>query len=163
VPVAFLTVIIFRFSLLVDFEKMFTPVVESMGFELVGVEFSSSDHHGHMRVYIDKEGGINLEDCTEVSHQLSAILDVEDPVQVAFDLEVSSPGLNRPLFKVADFAKFVGEKVKIKLAIPQNNRRNFKGVITAVEGDVIELDIDDERFKLSFNSVAKANLVFNFK
>lgn len=162
-PVAFLTVIIFRFSLLVDFEKMFTPVVESMGFELVGVEFSSSDHHGHMRVYIDKEGGINLEDCTEVSHQLSAILDVEDPVQVAFDLEVSSPGLNRPLFKVADFAKFVGEKVKIKLAIPQNNRRNFKGVITAVEGDVIELDIDDERFKLSFNSVAKANLVFNFK
>ena len=147
---------------MVDFEKMFLPVVESMGFELVGVEFSSSDHHGHMRVYIDKEGGINLEDCTEVSHQLSAILDVEDPVQVAFDLEVSSPGLNRPLFKATDFAKFIGEKVKIKLAIPQNNRRNFKGVITAVEGDVIELDIDNEHFKLSFNSIAKANLVFQF-
>jgi len=148
---------------LVDFEKMFAPVVESMGFELVGVEFSSSDHHGHMRIYIDKEDGINLEDCTEVSHQLSALLDVEDPVQVAFDLEVSSPGLNRPLFKVTDFAKFIGEKVKIKLAIPLNNRRNFKGVITAVEGDVIELDIDNEHFKLSFNSIAKANLVYQFK
>lgn len=148
---------------LVDFEQMFLPIVESMGYELVGVEFSSSDHHGHMRVYIDKEGGINLEDCTEVSHQLSAILDVEDPVQVAFDLEVSSPGLNRPLFKITDYEKFVGEKVKVKLAIPQNNRRNFKGLITAVEGDVIELDIDNEQFKLSFNSIAKANLVFQFK
>ncbi len=147
---------------MVDFEQMFLPVVESMGYELVGVEFSSSDHHGHMRVYIDKEGGINLEDCTEVSHQLSAILDVEDPVQVAFDLEVSSPGLNRPLFKVSDFAKFIGEKVKIKLAIPQNNRRNFKGVITAVEGDVIEVDIDNELFKLPFNSIAKANLIYKF-
>lgn len=141
---------------------MFAPVVDSMGYELVGVEFSSSEHHGHMRVYIDKEGGISLDDCTDVSHQLSALLDVEDPVQVPFDLEVSSPGLNRPLFKITDFAKFVGEKVKIKLAIPQNNRRNFKGIITAVDGDVIELDIDNEQFKLPFSSVAKANLVYQF-
>lgn len=133
-----------------------------MGYELVGVEFSSSEHHGHMRVFIDHENGIGLDDCTKVSHQLSGLLDVEDPVQVAFDLEVSSPGLNRPLFKITDYEKYIGEKIKLKLAIPLNNRRNFKGTIAAVEGDVVELDVDNERFKLSFNSIAKANLVYQF-
>ncbi|MBL7003086.1 MAG: ribosome maturation factor RimP [Gammaproteobacteria bacterium] len=141
---------------------MFAPVVESMGFELVGVDFSSSEHHGHLRVYIDHPDGITLENCTDVSRQLSALLDVEDPIQVAFDLEVSSPGLNRPLFKISDFEKYIGHMVKTKLAIPLNNRRNFKGTIIAVEGDSIELDIDHERFKLPFNSIAKANLVHQF-
>lgn len=141
---------------------MFLPIVESMGYELVGVEFNSSELHGHLRVYIDKEGGITLDDCTAVSHQLSAMLDVEDPVQVAFDLEVSSPGLNRPLFKLQDFEKYTGNQVKIKLTIPLNNRRNFKGKIVAVEKDTVQVEVDNELFQLPFSSIAKANLVHQF-
>lgn len=147
---------------MVDFEKMFHPVIESMGFEFVGVDFSSSEHHGHLRVYIDHKDGITLDHCSEISRQLSALLDVEDPITVAFDLEVSSPGLNRPLFKLADYETYKTRMAKIKLAVPLNNRRNFKGTIDSVKDDLIVLNVDNELFELSFNSIAKANLVHQF-
>ena len=98
-----------------DLAPLFEPVIESMGYELVGVEYQLNGSYGTLRVYIDREQGVSLDDCAEISRQVSAILDVEDPIQQAYDLEISSPGLDRPLFKLADYERFSGQTVKVKL------------------------------------------------
>ncbi len=142
-----------------DLTALFEPVVDSMGYELVGVEFHGSEHHGVLRVFIDSSNGITVDDCAAVSHQLSALLDVEDPIAQAYDLEVSSPGINRPLFKHSDYARFTGEKAKIKLAVALNGRKNFSGVLVGIdESDHVLIDVDNEIFKLPLHSIAKANL-----
>ena len=139
---------------------LFEPVVESMGYELVGVEFHGGEHHGVLRIYIDKEDGITVDDCASVSRQLSAVLDVEDPIVIAYDLEVSSPGINRPLFKASDYAKYAGHKAKIKLAIAKDGRKNFNGELKGMdENGQVLIDIDDETFELPLHDIAKANLI----
>ena len=138
---------------------MFKPVIESMGYELVGVEFHGGEHHGTLRVYIDQGQGITVDDCAAVSRQISALLDVEDPIQQAYDLEVSSPGINRPLFYSADYARFSGQKAKIKLAVALNGRRNFSGILQGIENDVVRIDVDNEIFELPFHDIARANLI----
>ncbi len=140
---------------------MFEPVVESMGYELVGVEYHGSEHHGVLRIYIDQEQGITVDDCAAVSRQISAVLDVEDPITNAYDLEVSSPGLNRPLFKAADFARFAGQRAKIRLAIAQHGRKNFSGLLQGIdeEREEVIIDVDDELFYLPLQDIAKANLI----
>lgn len=131
-----------------------------MGYELVGVEYQLNGNHGTLRVYIDREQGVNLDDCAEISHQVSAILDVEDPIQQAYDLEISSPGLDRPLFKLADYQRFAGQMVKIKLLSGLDGRRNFKGMILAVnESSEVLVEVDGTEFRLPFADIAKANLV----
>ena len=143
-----------------ELSEILTPVVESMGYELVGVEYSGGEHHGVLRVYIDKEDGITVDDCADVSRQVSALLDVEDPIAHAYDLEVSSPGLNRPLFKGADFERFAGQPAKIRLAVPLNGRRNFSGVLQGIDGnDVVSIEVDNELFELPLHDIARANLV----
>ena len=142
-----------------DLTALFEPVVESMGYELVGVEFHGSEHHGVLRVYIDSANGITVDDCAAVSHQISALLDVEDPIAQAYDLEVSSPGINRPLFKRSDYERFSGEKAKIKLAVALDGRRNFSGVLQGVDDEnCVVIDVDNEVFKLPLQNIAKANL-----
>ena len=101
------------------------PVVTGMGYELVEIEYNPSTRHGILRLYIDHEDGIQLDDCTDVSHQVSALLDVEDLVQGHYNLEVSSPGLDRPLTSIKDYQRFTGEMVKIKTAMAITGRRNF--------------------------------------
>ena len=96
-----------------DLTALFEPVIQSMGYELVGVEFLDGTQHGTLRVYIDHENGIGVDDCVAISHQISGILDVEEPIQQAYDLEVSSPGINRPLFKAKDYEQFCGHLAKI--------------------------------------------------
>lgn len=143
-----------------ELTALFEPVVESMGYELVGVEWLGSEHHGLLRVYIDHDNGITVDDCAEVSRQISALLDVEDPITQAYDLEVSSPGINRPLFKAEDFERFVGRKAKIKLAVALNGRKNFSGIIKGVEDDrFVIIDVDHEVFNLPIQDIARANLV----
>ena len=140
--------------------ELFEPVVESMGYELVGVEFSGSSSHGTLRVYIDHENGVNLDDCASISHQISGILDVEEPIQQAYDLEVSSPGLDRPLFKLADFERFSGELAKIKMAVAVDGRRNFKGKLQGVvEPDLVEIEVDGDLYHLPLADIGKANLI----
>jgi len=142
-----------------DLTALFEPVVESMGYELVGVEFHGSEHHGVLRLFIDKEGGITVDDCAAVSRQVSAVLDVEDPIKQAYDLEVSSPGLNRPLFKGNDFQRFAGRKAKIKLAVALNGRKNFSGVLKGIDdNEQVLIDVDNETFELPLHDIAKANL-----
>ncbi|MBC8210149.1 MAG: ribosome maturation factor RimP [Gammaproteobacteria bacterium] len=131
-----------------------------MGYELVGIEYHSSEHHGVLRIYIDHDDGITVDDCAKVSRQISAVIDVEDPIEMAFDLEVSSPGVNRPLFKFSDYQKYTGSLAKIKLAVALNGRKNFNGMLQGVdENQQVIVDVDNEFFELPYQDIAKANLV----
>jgi ribosome maturation factor RimP len=131
-----------------------------MGYELVGVEFNRGGGHGTLRVYIDRDSGISVDDCAAISHQVSGILDVEEPIKQAYDLEISSPGIDRPLFKLADFERFAGRVAKIRLAAGLDGRRNFKGRLVGVdEAGLIKIEVDGENFDLPFADIARANLV----
>ena len=143
-----------------DLTELFEPVIQSMGYELVGIEFQGSTQHGTLRVYIDHENGISVDDCVAISHQISAILDVEEPIQQAYDLEVSSPGINRPLFKAQDYEQYLGHSAKIKMAVPLNGRRNFRGVLQGViDSRSVQIMVDNEGYDLPISDIAKANLV----
>ncbi len=134
--------------------------VRALGYELVGVEHLSHGKHSIVRVFIDSERGITLADCERASHQISGVLDVEDPIRGQYNLEVSSPGLDRPLFTVEHYARFLGEKVKIRLRLAINGRRKFTGRIQKVENGVITIvDDADQEFELTVDDVEKANLV----
>lgn len=138
------------------------PAVTALGYELVGVEHMPQGHHSLLRIYIDHEEGITADDCGDVSHQVSAVLDVEDPIRGAYTLEVSSPGLERPLFTLAHYARFVGQQAEIRLHSPLAGRRKFKGRIHAVEGDVVLLDVDGEEQRLPFDNIDKAHLIYEW-
>ncbi|WP_392559161.1 ribosome maturation factor RimP [Orbus mooreae] len=134
----------------------------ALGFELVGVEYVRS-RNPVLRVYIDSENGITVDDCADVSRQVSAVLDVEDPITTAYNLEVSSPGMDRPLFTLEHYRRFMGEEITISLRIAIANRRNWKGTIKAADdNEMITLDVDgkDEVFALS--NIQKANIVPKF-
>ena len=143
--------------------EMLNPAVEALGFELLGVEFVCAGKHSILRVYIDHENGINVDDCADVSHQVSAVLDVEDPINTEYNLEVSSPGMDRPLFKEAHYAQVVGETVAVRMALPLDNRRNFKGKLLACENGTLTIEVDGEQFKLPFSGIEKGNLVPTFE
>ena len=146
-----------------DLHKLFEPVVESMGYELVGVEFIGGGGHATLRIYIDREGGVNVDDCAAISHQVSGILDVEEPINQAYDLEVSSPGIERPMFKLDDFDRFAGKTARIKLAAGLLGRRNFKGELQGVvDSNLIAIKVDGEVYDLPYADIAKANLVGDF-
>ncbi|WP_286266569.1 ribosome maturation factor RimP [Thalassotalea atypica] len=142
--------------------EMLRPSVEQVGKELLGIEFINAGKHSVLRLFIDHENGIDVDDCAEVSRQVSAILDVEDPISSEYSLEVSSPGLDRPLFDLAHFEAVVGETVDVKLSIPLNGRRKFKGVLDAVENDMLIVIVDGQDYELPHSNVDKANLVPKF-
>ena len=148
-----------------DLTQLFEPVIESMGYELVGIEFQGGGGHGTLRVYIDREDGVSVDDCAAISHQVSGILDVEEPISQAYDLEISSPGIDRPLFKLEDFERFAGRMARIKLMAGIEGRRNFKGLLSGVaergpgEAQLIRLEVDGEMFELPYADIARANLV----
>jgi ribosome maturation factor RimP len=147
-----------------DLTALFEPVIQSMGYELVGVEFLGSTQHGTLRVYIDHENGIGVDDCAAISHQISGILDVEEPIQQAYDLEVSSPGINRPLFRARDYEQFSGHSAKIKMAVALDGRKNFKGLLQGVtDTGAVEIMVDNEVYELSIGDIAKANLTDEIK
>jgi ribosome maturation factor RimP len=141
---------------------MLTPSVEDLGYELVGIEYVRAGKHSVLRVYIDHEDGILVDDCATVSRQISAIMDVEDPISNEYTLEVSSPGLERPLFTAAHYQAFIGEEVRVQLRMPVQNRRKWKGVIASVDGEIIGINVNgaEERFALS--NIQKANLIPKF-
>ena len=142
-----------------DLAQMFEPVIEAMGYELVGVEYQRGGGHGTLRVYIDRESGVTLDDCAAISHQISGILDVEEPIQQAYDLEISSPGIDRPLFKLADFERFAGRNARIRLAVARQGRKNFKGELQGVADRLVSIKVDGEIFDLPYADIAKANLI----
>ena len=143
--------------------EMLRPAVEETGKELLGVEFISAGNHSVLRLFIDHENGIDVDDCAEVSRQVGAILDVEDPISSEYSLEVSSPGLDRPLFDKAHFEAVVDETVEVKISMPLNGRRKFKGKLIAVENDSLIVMVDNEEYELVISNIDKAHLVFKHK
>ncbi len=133
--------------------------VQALGFELVDVELMGGRQHQTLRVYIDSPQGVTVDDCADVSRQLSAILDVEDPFPGSYTLEVSSPGLDRPLVTPADFRRFQGAVVKIRLLQPQDGRRNFTGRLVEATAEAAVVEVDGARFSLPFDVIERARLV----
>lgn len=138
---------------------MLRPAVEMTGLELLGIEFISAGNNSVLRLYIDHENGIDVDNCADVSRQVSAILDVEDPISTEYNLEVSSPGVDRPLFTKEHFQQVIGETVDVKLGMPQNGRRKFKGILDAIDGDNLVVIVDGEDYELPISNVDKANLI----
>jgi len=135
------------------------PVIEGLGYELVGVEYANQGHGMLLRVYIDHPDGIGVGDCEAVSRRVSALMDVEDLIHGHYDLEVSSPGLDRPLFTEAHFERYLSHEVKIVMAVPQNGRRRFSGVLRNISAGMIEIEVDNEFFDLPFAQLASARLI----
>lgn len=135
------------------------PVVTGLGYELVGAEFGMAENGTTLRVYIDKPEGIVMDDCAAVSHQLNAVLDVEDTIKSAYLLEVSSPGIDRPLFTEAHFTAQIGQTVKVRLADGIGGRRNFKGPLVAVQSGVATVEVDGIDYELEISDVEQAHII----
>jgi ribosome maturation factor RimP len=141
---------------------MLAPAVAAIGFELWGLEFYQQGRRSVLRLYIDGPNGVGVDDCALVSHQASGVLDVEDPIAGEYTLEVSSPGWDRPLFNIAQYARYVGNEISVRLASPVAGRRKFKGVLQLVKDDQIEMLVDGASVSIPFAAVDKANVEPNF-
>jgi ribosome maturation factor RimP len=135
------------------------PIVEGLGYECIGIEYSPHPKHGLLKIYIDSAAGIQLEDCTKVSHQISGVLDVEDPIQGNYQLEISSPGLDRPLFTLNQFEQWKNNMVRVNLFRPVESRKKITGLILGVEGENILLQENDQVLEIPFQAISKARLV----
>ncbi len=142
-----------------ELRSLIEPAVTALGYELVGVEYIGGGRRGLLRVYIDRPDGITLDDCQSVSYQVSGVLDVEDPIQGQYSLEVSSPGLDRPLFQAADFERFAGHQVRVRTAAPVGGRRKFKGTLLGLDAGQVVLRVDDDEVRLPLEQIDQARLV----
>jgi ribosome maturation factor RimP len=133
--------------------------VEDLGYEFVGLEYNPNPKHAVLRIYIDREDGVGIEDCENVSRETAALLDVKDPIRSHYNLEVSSPGLDRPLFVPAHYLEFIGEMVQINLFAPLDGRRKFSGPILGADENVVRIDQDGSEVTLNLDNIVKAKLV----
>jgi ribosome maturation factor RimP len=141
------------------------PLAAAEGLELVDIEFAGAGGHPTLRLYIDKTGGVSLDDCTSVSRALSAALDVEDPIEGSYELEVSSPGLDRPLRTREHFQHFAGENVRVKTYGPlesAGSRKTFVGRLVGMEADYVVVDVEGAVFHIPLDLIAKANIEPDF-
>ncbi len=139
-----------------------SPILLNEGMELVDIEYRRESRGWVLRLFIDKEGGITLENCAHISEELGRTLDVEDFIPNPYILEVSSPGLDRPLKKEKDFIKYLQHRIKVKTFDPIEQRRNFRGKLLRVTEGRIELDLEDRIIQIPLSNVAKANLEIDF-
>ncbi len=135
------------------------PIVEGLGYACVGIEYHPHPKHGLLRIYIDNPNGILVDDCSKVSHQLSGVLDVEDPIQGNYQLEVSSPGADRPFFYAYQFEQFIGSKVLVNLYQSISGRKKIIGIIEKVMDNIITLREAEQIFEVPFDAMSKARLV----
>ncbi len=139
--------------------NLIEPIVEGMGYACVGIEYNPHPKHGLLRIYIDSPDGVQVDDCSKVSHQISGILDVEDPIQGNYQLEVSSPGADRPFFYVHQFEQFTGSTVLVNLYQSNAGRKKITGVIEKVVDGIITLREAEQIFEVPFDTISKARLV----
>ena len=140
-------------------QSLLEPTVSGLGYELVGVELVGARGNRTLRVYIDTPAGIRLEDCEAVSHQVSGVLDVEDPIEGFYNLEVSSPGLDRPIFKSADYDRFSGERIKLRLVELHEGRRRVKGILGGLDGECVRVrDADGTELRIPLELIDRARL-----
>jgi len=143
----------------VQLEALFEPAIKALGCELWGVELKLNSSPRLLRVYIDKDDGVNVDDCAKVSRQLSANLDVEEVVSGEYNLEVSSPGMDRPLFTLEHFQQYIGYEIKLRLRMAFDGRKKFRGLLSRVENEELVIQIDDEEFFLPAELIDTARLV----
>lgn len=143
-------------------QELLQGSVEDLGCELWGIECQRVGRYLTVRLFIDKEGGVTVEDCADVSRQVSAMLDVEDPIADKYNLEVSSPGLDRPLFTLAQYTHYIGQDIVVHLRIPVADRRKWQGELAKIENDMITLIVDKQEQVLAFGNIQKANVVAKF-
>ena len=139
-------------------QVMLEPIVKSMGFELWGIEYISQGRHSVLCIYIESDQGITADDCAGVSHQVSSVLDVEDTISGEYTLEVSSPGMDRLLFKLAQYTAYVGEGIELRLRSPFEGRRKFKGILKGIEGEDVVVQVDNHEYLLPYSAVEKARI-----
>jgi ribosome maturation factor RimP len=138
--------------------NLLEPAINALGYSLWGIEYVPQGRHSLVRVYLDKEGGIDIEDCAQASRQISSILDVEDPISGEYTLEVSSPGLDRVLFSLDQYAEYLGRHIRIRLRENFENKRKFTGQLKAIVDDELVLIIGDEEYTIPFELIEKASL-----
>lgn len=141
-----------------ELKALLAPVIEDLGYCLWGLEYFAQGKHSTLRIYIDREDGIGIEDCERVSRQVSALLDVEDPIAGNYQLEISSPGMPKPLFYGWQYAQYKGQEVSIKLMKPVSGLRNIKGIIESVSEDGLVIHTDEQSLEILFPNILKANL-----
>lgn len=141
--------------------SLIEPIVSGMGYELVGVEYVSQNQHPVLRVFIDSARGVLVDDCAKVSHQLSGALAVENPIPGNYQLEISSPGIERPLFKVGDFERFKGSEAVIHLNEAFDSRRKIRGILRGVDAQTVLFEIDGVTRMIALDQIKKANLSFD--
>lgn len=146
-------------ALIERLEKLVMPITDELDYELYHVEFVKEDGENYLRIYIDNEEGISLDDCEKVSRRVSEMLDEEDPISVSYYLEVSSPGINRGLFKEDHFKKVIGKEIFVRFTGSLNGRKNLKGILKSYEDGFIEVETEDEELvKVPVEKIKKANL-----
>ena len=143
-----------------EIEALIAPAVVALGLELLGSEWNSGPASSLLRLYIDAPGRhVTVDDCEAVSREVEGLLDVHDPIKGQYTLEVSSPGIDRPLFTAAQFARHAGESAKVTLKLPMDGRRRLQGRIASVDGEDIILEVDGTQTRLAFDMVEKARIV----
>ncbi|NCX94261.1 MAG: ribosome maturation factor RimP [Gammaproteobacteria bacterium] len=142
-----------------DIEALIGDVIRAMGFELWGIEFLPQGRYSLLRVYIDSEAGITIDNCADVSRQVSALLDVENPISGEYRLEISSPGMDRTLFKLEHYRHYCGEKIAVRLKTPLEGSRNFTGVLESASEQGIVLKMDEKTHSIPFTNIQKAHVV----
>ena len=141
-----------------ELSEMLEPAITALGYTLWGIEYVPQGKHSLLRVYLDKEGGIDIEDCAQASRQISSILDVEDPISGVYTLEVSSPGIDRVLFNLDQFREYLGWYVQLRLTENFENRRKFAGQLKAIVDDEVVLIIGGKEYTIPYELIEKANL-----
>ena len=140
--------------------ELIDTTIQALGLDLWGVELLQQGKYSLLRIYIEREEGVMIEDCEKVSRQVSALMDVEDPIAGEYTLEVSSPGLDRPLFRIEHYSQYVGSEVDLKLRRPLDGRRKFKGQIIKVSGGIVGLLVEGSEYDLEYSDIEKASIVF---
>jgi len=143
--------------------QLVEPVLDEAGIELVDIEYLSERGRCVLRVFVDRDGGITLNDCAQLSREIGVLIDVKDIIQHEYVLEVSSPGLNRPLKKEKDFLWAIGKKVKVQMANPVKGRSNFTGYLKDLKDKMLCLDVENNPVLLPLRDVKKANLIYDFE
>jgi len=146
-------------GIIAQVEDFIVPLLADMGVELVDIEFRREGHGWVLRIYIDRSGGVTLEDCAKVSREVSSYLEVEDPIEHAYHLEVSSPGLERPLKKERDFIRFSGRMARVKLREKRNDQRVFIGKLQGMENEEVLLEVDGRIERFLPADIARARLI----
>lgn len=149
-------------SIVLNTTQLIEPVLQEMGFELVDIEYLSENGRWILRIYVDKEGGITVDECARVSKELGDLIDVKELFLNEYIMEVSSPGLNRALKKEKHIIQSIGKKIKVRMAVPTNGRRNFTGHLRNFQNGTLSLETKDQLFSLNWRNVEKAKLVYDF-